>query len=321
VQRFRCTACGRNFSSQTFSVSYWQKRPDLSYRLLLCVSGCMGNRQAARKLHASPESIGRHIARLGRHCLLFHLEQWAHRPPQGPVVLDGLRSFEFSQYRPFEHQVLVEADTDFWIYHIDSELRRSGSMTAAQKRRRAVLEAQHGKPAKGSLRAELVELIQTGTAGAKTLCLRSDDHSEYPRALRAVKGEVAHEVTSSRQARTAQNPLFPVNLLELLIRHSQSNHKRETIAFSKRRQASAERLLILQVWRNYIKARREKRPGVTPAMLRGLAARPLGVEEILSRRRFPGHYELGARWAAYYRRQIKTREIAHNREHCLKYAF
>jgi hypothetical protein len=37
---------------------------------------------------------------------------------------------------------------------------------------------------------------------------------------------------------TAQNPLFPVNLADLLLRHSSANHKRETIAFSKRRQGA-----------------------------------------------------------------------------------
>jgi hypothetical protein len=47
-----------------------------------------------------------------------------------------------------------------------------------------------------------------------------------------------------------------------LIRHCQSGHKRETIAFAKRRAASAERLAIFVVWRNYMKGRREKNGAV-----------------------------------------------------------
>src|SRR5687768_11048664 len=34
VQRFRCTTCKRTFSSQTFRLSYKQKRPDLDWTVL-----------------------------------------------------------------------------------------------------------------------------------------------------------------------------------------------------------------------------------------------------------------------------------------------
>jgi hypothetical protein len=43
---------------------------------------------------------------------------------------------------------------------------------------------------------------------------------------------------------TTQNPLFPVNLADLLLRHSSVNHKRETLAFSKRRQGALYRVAI-----------------------------------------------------------------------------
>ncbi|HET6349916.1 MAG TPA: hypothetical protein VFH88_12615, partial [Candidatus Krumholzibacteria bacterium] len=44
IQRFTCLACRRHFSTQTFSTSYWQKRPDLMPRIVMMVVGCMGNR-------------------------------------------------------------------------------------------------------------------------------------------------------------------------------------------------------------------------------------------------------------------------------------
>ena len=56
-----------------------------------------------------------------------------------------------------------------------------------------------------------------------------------------------------------------MNLLDLLIRHSSANHKRETIAFSKRRQSAAERLFVLVVWRNYLKSFSERKRDATPA--------------------------------------------------------
>ena len=82
--------------------------------------------------------------------------------------------------------------------------------------------------------------------------------------MKALPCESTHLVTSSKERRDVGNPLFPINLADLLIRHSSANHKRETIAWSKRRQASAERLAVFLVWRNYMKGRRGKEGGGPP---------------------------------------------------------
>jgi len=107
-----------------------------------------------------------------------------------------------------------------------------------------------------------------------------------------------------------------------LMRHSSSNHKRETIAWSKRRQGSAERLLIFLVWRNYIKGQSEKTRGApTPAMVKGLFDRPLDAGEILESRIFPSQMELPPRWAEYYEKKVETVPLPKNNQHDLKYAF
>lgn len=321
VQRLDCRACGVTFSTQTFSVSYWLKRPDLLERIFMRVTGCMCARQIARDLGCSPETVSRLIARLGRHCLLYHMEVWRQQAPQGPVVVDGFESFEYSQYHPIHHHVAVEKETDFWLYHTDSELRRKGRMTGAQKRRRADIEALHGRPDPRSIRKDMQELLEVTLSRAADAVVLSDEHRSYPPAIRAVACRIRHQVTNSKKPRTPGNPLFAVNLLDLLIRHSQANHKRETIAFSKRRQGSAERLAILQVWRNYMKWRREKRPGKTPAMLKGLMAQPLTLAVLLEKRLFPGRVALPPRWGEYYARTVRTRELGSNRGHQLEYAF
>ncbi|MBD3162233.1 MAG: hypothetical protein GF328_09010 [Candidatus Latescibacteria bacterium] len=126
---------------------------------------------------------------------------------------------------------------------------------------------------------------------------------------------------SSRRARTPGNPLFPVNLLDLLVRHSGSNHTRETIAFSKRRQAAAERLAIFQVWRNYMKSLSERKQDATPAQRLSLREGKLTVKELLGGRLFPARVRLPERLMRYYRREVKTRQVANGRRHALRYAF
>jgi hypothetical protein len=50
-------------------------------------------------------------------------------------------TFEHSQYWPFHHHLAIEPESDFIVYFTDSEVRRSGSMTPAQKRQRERREA------------------------------------------------------------------------------------------------------------------------------------------------------------------------------------
>jgi hypothetical protein len=106
-----------------------------------------------------------------------------------------------------------------------------------------------------------------------------------------------------------------------LIRHNGSNHKRETIAFSKRRQSAAERLAVLQVWRNFMKPVSERRRDATPAQRLGLSGRRWTIGDLLGRRRFPSRVGLPARIMRYYRREIETRQLPVNCGHTLRYAF
>jgi hypothetical protein len=56
-------------------------------------------------------------------------------------------------------------------------------------------------------------------------------------------------------------------------------------------------------------------------MLRGLADRVLEVGDLLRQRIFRTHADLPARWAAYYSGEVRTRALAVNRRHELKYAY
>jgi hypothetical protein len=281
----------------------------------------MANRQIARDLHVAPSTIDHQLARLGRHCLLFHAGQMTTAHPAERVAIDGFVTFEHSQYWPFHHHLAVEPESDFIVYFTDSEVRRSGSMTPAQKRKRERLEAALGRPDPEAVFKDVKHLLEVVAGSQAHLTVLSDEHRTYPQAIKSLRCAVTHLVTSSKERRDAGNPLFPVNLADLLVRHSSANHKRETIAWSKRRQASAERLAIFLVWRNYMKSRREKKPrGPTPAEVRGMIDHRVSVDELLGSRIFVSRTALPGRWAEYYSRAVNTRALTRQRRHELKYA-
>ena len=353
VRRFRCLTCGRSFSARTFTATYWLHRPDLFLRVAsLSIAGA-GLRQIGRELGISHATVARHLARAGRHCLLYHRQTVAAAVITEPIAFDGFETFEYSQYFPC-HLNLAAGHDSWFLYHFtDSPLRRKGSMTQRQKARRAELEKTLGPANPKAVEEGIVDLLRAvlrqtpareirgpGTSPAEppagrhasvsdphVVQLHSDDHPAYGRALRRLRPEfpgarILRRVTPSTDPRSRANPLFSVNLADLLLRHHGANHRRETIAFSKRRQAMIERLAVFTVWRNYLKWRREKQPGETAAMRAGILDRRIAWEEVFGHRLFPRRRLLPGAWESYYWRRVRTRALGDQQSgHHPRYAF
>jgi len=320
VQRYRCRHCGRSFSDQTFSTTYWLKRPNFLVPLFWRLLGCSAFRQIAREFGCAPSTVAGQSSRLGRHALLFQSRYGTPARLEEPLVLDGFESFEWSQYHPTWFHLAIGAESHFLYGFTDSELRRKGRMTARQKLKRAWLEAHLGRPNPRAIEQDTLELLRQLPPSAGKVTVHSDEHRAYPRALRQWGRALEHQTTPGRRSRTPANPLFPVNLADLLIRHSGANHKRETIAFSKRRQSAAERLAVFQVWRNFIKPLSERRKSPTPAMRVGLATKALSPAHILARRLLPSRIALSKRARSYYWKEVLTRALPVSRRHRLEYA-
>ena len=321
IQRFQCRHCRRHFSEQTFRLTYWLKQPELLVPIANRLLGCSGFRQIAREFGVSPQTIHGLSARLGRQCLLFHEELRPKGEIVEPTNLDSFQSFEWSQYHPTLFHFFTGKHSHYTYGFTESEIRRSGSMRESQKRKRARLEAKYGRPDPRSIEREVSTLLAIVTAGATRLVIWTDEHQDYPRALARQRHlKLEHKTISSRAARTADNPLFAINLLDNLIRHSGANHKRETIAFSKRRQSAADRLWLFLAWRNYVKSFSERKRDATPAMRAGVCSRRWSLKRILADRRFPSRIVLPERWARYYWGLTPTRCIPRARAHTCRYA-
>jgi transposase-like protein len=320
IQRYVCQHCRRNFSSQTFAIDYWLKRGDLLEAVFHRLVSCSGLRQIAREANVSHTTIRRLAERLGRHCLLFHENRRPRVAPNEPVVLDGFRTFEHSQYWPMDINLLI--GTSHFVYGFnDAELRRSGTMRPSQQLKRASLEEKFGRPNPKSTQDQVEELLRRVIPPRGSVVLRSDGHQSYSRAVKRLHDRhLVHEATSSKAARTTSSPLFPVNLADMLLRHSSANHKRETIAFSKRRQGALYRLAVWTVWRNYIKDRSENRRVGTPAMAIGLMEKAMTVGEVLAERHFPSQAKISAWLLRCYFGRITTRAIRGCRSHEKTYA-
>ncbi len=321
IQRYRCCHCRRRFGEQTFRCTYWLKRPALLEPVFQGLVACSCLRQMARSLRASPQTVLGQSNRLGRHCLLFHVRLRPGGPVLEPVALDGFVSYEYSQYHPTSDHHLVGRKSHFFYGFTVTEHRRSGRMTARQRRRRAELEARFGRPDPRGTEKDVAALLRITCPEPQALDLASDEHQDYPRAIARVPHlKVRHRTISSRAARTTSNPLFAINLVDGLKRHSSAGCKRETIAFAKRRQGATYRSWAFLVWRNTIKWVSERRHEDTPAMRLGLLDHRLDVADVLRERLFVTRTSLPPEWSRHYWGQLPTREIPNGRTHRLTYA-
>ena len=320
IRRFFCNACRVSFSSQTFSPTYYLKRPDVLAKLMTKTTGCMANRQIADDINVAPNTVDTQLYRLGRHCLLLHKQLIADLPQPGTIAVDGFETFELSQYHPCHFHLAVDCRTAMFLAFTDSPLRRKGTMTPDQKRKRKDLEDRFGRPDPQAVRKDMAELITEVVRPGSKVTIRSDMHPSYRKAIGQVQARIRHEVVHSDDYRDRHNLLYEINLLDLLIRHGQANHKRETIAWAKRRQGAAMRLMVFLVWRNYVRQRWRKQGCDTPAMQAGLLNRPLTIEEILGQRLFVSKAGLAGRWSQYYWGDVETSALGVNRRHQLKRA-
>jgi hypothetical protein len=296
------------------------KLPQLQYPLLHRVLGCSAFRQIAWEFGVHASTVQRQVERLGRHCLLVQQQLRPKRGPAETLVLDGFRSFEFGQYWPFDVNLLL--GRSHFVYGFqDAELRRSGTMTPFQRRKRTRLEEDHGRPDPQATRKSVHEVLARELPPGATAELETDEHRAYPQALKRLSDRtITHRTTSSKRRRTARNPLFPANLGDLLIRHSSANQKRETIAFSKRRQGALYRIAIWAAVRNYVRPTSVRRGSPPPGVAVGAITRAWTVPQLLRGRRFPWRFELNGWLEDCYFARIPTRPMARCREHELKYA-
>ena len=338
IPRRRCRTCRRTFSSQTFSPTYFLKRPEnlLPVARQLVNAGC--DRHVRRTMRSNPRyapkpnagaagsTVTRLIPRLAREAALFlaELEEIAAARPSArePVALDDFETFAVTQLHQVSVPTVVGRETSY-IYQIDqAPHRRGGKLTPAQRTAERKLLRAGRLPSpdarRKAWRRVIDALLETTPPGRTLDCVSDGDktlgavlaeagprvrHRAFPNPQRGPKGS-----PRSQEARVRDRAMREVDHLHRWLRHSIAHDRRETIAFARDVNALLGRRLMFAVARNAIQARRERDPDSgTPAMARGILDRPLSWDEILERRRFPRRIRaLPPGWATCYSEEIPT---------------
>jgi len=337
VPRFKCLACGKTFSTQTFSIDYYAKRL-VDYRDLLTRHGnSEGIRGIGRAMRISPGSVLNRFDRLSRQALALHAELRPLARARESVCIDGFVSFDVSQFFPNEITLSITADSRFVLDLSHATRRRSGSMTSIQKRRAAELyplvRFERGAVAR-TFREVFGSIATERPPGPRhPLILITDDKKEYAEELHRSRlwreqdeeHRVAHVRVNSKLPRTFANPLFASNYLDREIRKDQASHHREATCFNRNVSNGMGRLACYLVGHNYLKRFAIKAPvkekqvhaevaGIEPAGIR------VALESMFRRRAFLSRIELPPTLERIWRKDYKT-PLKEKHDYVPRYAF
>jgi transposase-like protein len=339
VTRWLCLTCRRSFSEQSFSTTYYLKRPELLEPVANAVVACAAHRQIARSLGCAPSTVTRMVARLGRHAVLLQSQLLEDLPCIEEVLVhDDFETFAYSQEQPMGIGTTIGRDSWFLFGLQLAPHRRGGKKRRGSRKRsrsdidmavrdlrRAYVKAMHN----------ILELFAEKVPPGKQIVIATDDHPGYRVAMfeNPLRHLYLHQIypnpkrpykgaPRSLTARVRDSVMGVVDSLHQFMRHSLSHFRRETIAFGRRHCALLERGFLFMVWRNLIKGRSERRPDpTTPAMWLGLTDAPWDWKRLLAQRLFPSRLRVPDSWMRIYRRDWITPAVGKNQRHRLVHAF
>ena len=285
VLRFRCRACRRTFSRQTFRMDYRDHRPDLNARLVQLLASGLGLRQCSRNLRLSLRSTQLKFRKIARHLRRLNVNLRGPLTADASFQLDEFETYEGRRNtRPLSIPVLIETKSRFVLWAESATIRPRGRMTPSRKRAMAQDELRLGRRRDRSRRS-LQRTFRRGAelaGGLDLVLLETDKKSAYvDLAAQAFRtGRLVHSRTSGRLARTIANPLFPINHTEAMARDLTGRLRRESWLVSKKRRFLDLGLQIFMTYRNYVR-RRFNFDRESPAQMLGFAPRRLEETEVL----------------------------------------
>lgn len=260
VQRFLCLICGRHFSTQTFSLDYRLKRPDLLVPIFASLASKSSLRRISRELHVSRELVEHRLELLGAHCQRYHEQRLEELAADGglvgPFLMDELETFETDRkLKPVTVPVLIEAEAWFILHAETAPMAPRGRRTAAENRRLEKIEAVEGKRRSGSTRAvrSTFDVLAKVVRKEGDVRVRTDRKPTYATALHRLFGKrLKHVRVDSGQHRGPRNPLFPINHTLARLRDLVSRLVRRSWCASKIRARLERHLWVVIGFRNYV---------------------------------------------------------------------
>jgi transposase-like protein len=321
--KYKCKTCGRNFSSNCFKLDYRHRKIDLFEEVFKSSSQGLSNRSIARNLNVAENTVRNRIKHLSRQSLIRWEQFASHIKLSEAIAYDGFETFVYSQYDPNNINHAVGRNSLYLYDFSYSHLNRKGRMTSEQRKKMQKLDRKKGRYPTNRIRVQslvVFNYLSSINKSSLPIELYTDEHKIYKLVLKKdmPNHNLHHHTINSKKPRTTANPLFPINHLDMKLRHFLKSCTRETIGFNKNEMGLIDRYVLFAIQKNFLRSKfiKGKKETLThsPAMIVGIANKIYSFKEFFRIRRTRFQVDLRQEWLKYYNRQID-----HSRLSCQAY--
>ncbi|MCX6107926.1 MAG: hypothetical protein NTY08_19020 [Proteobacteria bacterium] len=259
VQRYRCRACKRKFSSQTSALTYRERKPHLTQKIMRLLMEGISQRGCARSLRCTQTTVANKLVRLGARAQM-HLsarspDGIAKSAPIETVIFDEMETFEHSKCKPVAIAIAVNAANRCVIAAEVAVMPAKGKLAPIARKRYG--KRQDDRPE--TMRRVLSEVHRL--CPAVTL-LKSDKCTRYPGYVKKIFGkQLKHETHKGRKGcvvgqgelkRGGRDPLFALNHTCAMFRDRIKRLSRRTWCTTKRVDRLGSLVHLYAWWHNQL---------------------------------------------------------------------
>ena len=249
VPRYRCLACGRTFSPQTFRSTYRQHRPDANAMILKLYCSGMTQRRMAKVLALNRKTIVRKFLYLAALAKQAHAEWLCLKNDARLVQFDEMETFEHTKLKPVTIALAVQAASGAIVAARAEPIAYKGPLAPVAFRK-------YGPRAdRGALAIQAV-LETVRSSSRSDLVLVTDDSPKYPTRVRRLLPDATHRATRrvppvlARRRRNPDDPLFALNVTAAKLRSDLSRLSRKTWVTTKKLSRLQAHLDLYVAWNN-----------------------------------------------------------------------
>ncbi len=213
IQRYRCKACHKNYSSATFTPTYRQKKRRLNRLVQMDIASSTSQRRIAIKHRCTRTTVARKVVFLAQQAR-EKTRQWLDTcAPFEHVQWDELVTFEHTRLKPLSVPVMVCVKTRKIIDFGVAQIPASGLI--AQRSREKYGQR---RDCSGAKRREVLKRVSSHLA--PNVHVESDEHQKYAHEISTALPESTHTQHPSVRGsltgqgelkRTGFDPLFGIN--------------------------------------------------------------------------------------------------------------
>lgn len=254
IQRYRCKACAKCYSSATFTPTYRQKRRRLNRPIEMDIASSTSQRRIAIKHGCDRKTVARKVEFLAKEARKKTAAWLESCDPFKHVQWDELLTFEHTRLKPLSVAVMVCVQSRRIVGYGVAQVPASGLIAKRSREKYGKRPDRSGPMRRKVLKHHRAQLSPNVT-------IESDEHTRYGEEIKAILPDATHiQHRSVRGSLTGQgelkrtgfDPLFGINHTLAMMRDNIKRLTRRTWCTTKRADALDDVIAIYVHYHNRV---------------------------------------------------------------------